>query len=63
MGGTKADQEELQCHPAESHGKPLKTHGKARLAQYVVGFAAVVNYVRTEELSVQHVQACPCQNY
>ena len=49
-----------------SCGKPLKTienHGKACLAQYVVGFAAVVNYVQIEELSVQHVQACPCQNY
>ena len=49
-----------------SCGKLLKTienHGKACLAPYVVGFAAVVNYVQIEELSVQHVQACPCQNY
>ena len=63
---TKADQEELQCHHAENHWKHLKTienHGKACLAPYVVGFAAVVNFVQIEELSVQHVQACPCQNY
>ena len=25
VGGTKADQEELQCHHAENHWKPLKT--------------------------------------
>ena len=43
--------------------KTIENHGKACLAPYMVGFAAVVNYVQIEELSVQHVQACPCQNY
>ena len=31
MGGTKADQEELQCHHAENHWKPLKTMEKHAL--------------------------------
>ena len=31
VGGTKADQEELQCHHAESHWKPLKTTEKHAL--------------------------------
>ena len=26
VGGTKADQEELQCHHAESHWKPMEKH-------------------------------------
>ena len=63
VGGTKADQEELQCHHAENHWKPLNTTEKHALPVYVVGFAAVVNYVQIEKLSVQHVQAYPCQNY
>ena len=31
VGGTKADQEELQCHHAENHWKPLKTMEKHAL--------------------------------
>ena len=60
VGGTKK-RTKRNCNAIMR--KTIENHGKACLAPYVVGFAAVVNYVQIEKLSVQHVQACPCQNY
>ena len=60
--GTKANQEELQCHhpePTENHS--IEHKDMVCLTLYLVSFVALVNYVQIEERSVEHVQALPCQ--